>query len=340
MKPHPRSLAQARAIAAALNLWADAGHGEDTRRLDADETNMLALALEQMRSRVYEQPYPELKARRFLPVASDVDPGADSFSYEVTDEVGIAKVITNYADDPPSVETKSSKHTHAVKTLGDSFFYSIQDLRRAAFSGRPLQTRKAMAARRAYERGLDQIAAFGAPSDGIADGIANRATGTGDTQIRNTTMTAAAWDSTPVAADMVADLNKGIAEMVSDSRETHVPNLLILPTLQYLRLAHTYTTDGSPESALQRFLKSNGFVSRVEMWDAFKSVDGSGGNFSRALLANMSPEVVELVNPEEFSLLPPQQENFGFKVLGHGRTAGACIYQPLGLRYLTGLPDT
>lgn len=339
-KPHPRSLAQARRIIDHLNDWADAGHGEGPRRLDADETNMLALALEQMRSRVYETPYPELKARRFLPVASDVDPGAESFAYEITDEVGIAKVITNYADDPPSVESKSTKVTHAVKSLGDAFHYSIQDLRRAAFSGRPLSTRKALAARRAYERGLDQIAAFGAPNDGIPDGICNRALGTGDAQIRNTAMTAAAWDSTPVAADMVADLNKAIAEMVSDSRETHPPDLLILPTLQYLRLAHTYTTDGSPESALERFLKSNGFVRRVEMWDLLKSVDGSGGNFSRGLLAHMTPDVVELVNPSEFALLPPQPENFAFKVLGEGRTAGTCIYQPLGLRYLSGLPDT
>src|SRR5690606_15421027 len=45
-RAHPRSLAQAQIIAAHLNMLADA---DGEQRLDADETNMLALALEQMR---------------------------------------------------------------------------------------------------------------------------------------------------------------------------------------------------------------------------------------------------------------------------------------------------
>ena len=339
-RAHPSTVAQVAPLVAYLNSLVAQGHPEAGRtRLDADESNMLALALEQMRSRVYEDEFPELRARQILPVENDIAAGAENFAYEETSEVGEAKVITNYSDNPPSVETSSRKVTHSIVMLGDSYFYSIQDLARAAFSGRPLEARKATAARRVYERGLDAIAALGAPSDGIADGICNRAVGTGAGQLRNTAMTSAAWDTTPVAADMLNDLNKAVAEFVSDSKETHMPNVLVLPVLQYLRAAHTMFSDGSPESVLERFKKSNGFVSEVRPWDRLKSVDGSGGNYSRGLLMEQSADVVSLVIPQEFTVLAPQQHNYGFKVLGHGRTAGTCVYRPLGLRYLTAFPD-
>src|SRR4051812_40175246 len=109
MKPHPQSLAQARAIAAYLNQITESGAtalngGEyPTRRLDADETNMLALALEQMRTKVYEVEYPETKVRQLFPIAGDIDPGAGSFAYEITDYAGDVAVISddNAGDDPP-----------------------------------------------------------------------------------------------------------------------------------------------------------------------------------------------------------------------------------------------
>src|SRR5690606_26342599 len=161
------------------------------KRLDDDATNMVALALENMRARVYEEQFPDTKARRFLPVNNEEDPGHETFSYEETTFGGSAKVIRNYADDPPSVETSGRKVTHGIVSLGDSYFYSIQDMRRAAVSGRPLVARKARAARVVYERGLDGIAAFGAPDDGIENGLLNKPIGTSAGQIRGTAATAA-----------------------------------------------------------------------------------------------------------------------------------------------------
>lgn len=338
-KAHPHSLAQARILAAHLNFLAESGHGEDPRRVDDDATNMLALSLEQMRSKVYETEYPELKARLLIPVAGDIDPGAETFAYEEQDYRGSAKIISDdgYADDPESVETLSRKVTHSVKTLGNAYMWTIQDLRRAAFSGRPLQPRKALAARRVFERGVDNIAAFGAPDDGIPNGFCNKDVGTSAGQIRGTAMTAASWDATPDAAGMVSDLNKAIADMIDASAETVEPDTLVLPIQQFLRLNHTFTSDGNPESALERFLKSNGFVKNVVPWNLMKGVD-DGSNGSRGMLYKKDPDVLELVIPEEFSVLPPQPINFAFKQLCHGRIAGVCVYRPLGMRYLTGLP--
>lgn len=334
-KAHPKSLAEAARVAAHFNAI------QDEDRMDADETNMLALQLEQMRSRVYEAQYPEIKARRFLPVSNEIDPGAETFSYEETDYVGKAKVIRNPADDPPSVETSATKVTHSILSLGDSYTYSLQDMRRAAFSGKPLSARKALAARRVFERGIDDIAAFGAPDDGIATGLLNKTVGTSAGQIRGTAMTTAAWlDASAVPATMVADLNRAVQEMIEDSKELYTPNVLGLSTAIHLRALHTRMSADNPETVLEAFLKGNPWIEEVIPWNLLYQVDGtSGNNDTRGILLRRDPDVVELVIPQEFEVLPPQPRNYAWRVLAHGRTAGTCVYRPLGLRYLTAFPD-
>lgn len=336
-RAHQRSLAQAQAIATTFNMIQES---RGDKRMDADETNMLALELEQMRSRVYENEYPELKARRFIPVSNEIDPGAETFSYREIDYAGKANVIRNYGDDPKSVETKGAKVTHSVVALGDAFEYSIQDIKRAAFSGQPLNARKAMAARRVWERGLDDIAALGAPEDGIATGLLNRTVGTGAGQLRGTAVTAAAWKDATISADqMVKDLNAGVQGLIEDSSETQQPSLLLLSTANYLRFAHTRMAADNAESALEAFLRANPWISDVQPWNLLKGIDGAAGDNTRGMLMQQDPDVVELMNPQEFEILPPQVRNFAFKVLCHGRTAGTIVYRPLGLRYLTGFPN-
>lgn len=345
MKASKQALSEARYLVEQINrLQAFQPEPDDfgNRRLDADETNMLALSLEQMRAKVYEEEFPALKAREIFPVESDIDPGAQTFAYEETTEVGEVKVISDdhMADDPSMVESSGSKTTHRVVMLGGGFIYTIQDLKRAAFSGKPLSARKGMALRRAYERALDRIAALGAPDDGIQYGGLNRPPGSGSGQIRETACTPAGWDATPDAATMLAEANKAVAEMISDSEETMEPDTLVLPTLQYQRFAQTMFSDGSPESAMQRFLKVNGFVKRVLSWNLLKDVyTVDNTNDSRGLLLKTDPDVCSIVIPQEFTVLSPQQQNFAFKVLAHGRTAGLCIYRPLGMRYMTSLPN-
>ncbi len=315
-------------------------------RLDADETNMLALQLEQLRTKVYEADYPELKARNLLSVASDIDTGAESFAYEETDEVGIAKVITNWSAPLPGVETNGRMLSQGIVSIGTGYTYTIQDMRRAAFAGRPLEARKAVAARRAFERKIDELAAIGGEATaGISKGICNRTIGTTSGTVRETALTAAAWDSSTVAQTMYDNLCAMVADFIVDGKEIYEPKTLVMPTIFYLRAMHTMFTDGSPESVAQRFLKNNGFVNRLMPWNKLLGVSGSGasdaapngGDASRFLLMSSDPDVAELVMPQEFEVFGPQPINLAFQVACHGRTAGTVIYRPCGLRYGTGV---
>ncbi len=342
MRISKASLAQAAAIAAWINTHAADGDGsrEDSGRLDADETNMLAQSLEQMRTRVYEALYPDLKARAMLPIASDIDPGAESFAYEATDWVGEFRPLSadGYGDDPASTETSATKITHNVQDYGGGYTYTLRDMRRAAFSGRPLESRKAVACRRAWEHKLDSVAAFGDASSGIPTGFLNRAVGTTSTTTRETAVTAADWDiASPVADAMLADLNQMVREFIADSKETLEPTDLALPLTQYMIAQHTYFTDVAGGTVMERFKRDNGFIRSVHSWNLLKNADGAGTS-NRGVMWRRDPDCMELVIPQEFTVMAPVPHNFAFKVLAMGRTAGFCLYRPLAMRYMTGLP--
>lgn len=339
------ALAQAQFLAAWLNStasmqWAQA-NGMEPRRLDANETNMLALSLEQMRTRVYEADYPELKARTLFPIATDIDPGADTFAYEENDHVGKFKRISGLGrvKDLPTVEASATKVVRTLESYGGSFGYTIQDLRRASFSGRSLDVRKANACRRAWEEALDVVAAVGDPGSSITSGIANRALGTGASQTRNTAFGTAAWTPATVNADtMFADLMKIVKEFVVDSKETQHPTDLALPLAHYMLAAHTYFGDATTDTVLTRFLRDNGFVKRVHSWEALKAANHGVEATDRALLYKNDSDAGEIVIAQDFEVFPPQVDGFATMIMAHGRTAGFCVYRPLAFRYGTALP--
>ncbi len=333
-KASPRSLAQAQILADHHNLVSSirGDSGRDSR-MDADETNMLALALEQMRTRVYEDKFALLKARLFLPTTSEVDTGAESYAFEETTEVGEAKIISNYADDLPTVETSGTKVTHAIVSLGDSYHYSIQDIRRAAFSGRPLVARKAIAARRIWERKLDEIAAIGAPEAAIATGALNNAS-----VAIEALASAGTWGSAGKLADpslVLDDMNALTKALVTGSQEHYFATRVLVPLDQFMQISQSRMTAENPETVREAFLRANPTVTSVDPWN---KLAGAGVGPSDRIMAYMQdPEVIELVIPQEFEVLPPQPKNLAFQVLAHGRTAGTAINRPLGVVYMDGV---
>jgi hypothetical protein len=348
----PAALAQAQYMIRALNAAAamgafdnDLGQKLGRSRADADETIALALQLEQMRTKVYEAQYPELKARTMFAVDTDIDPAAESFAWEETDHRGKFGRIRGggLEGDLPSTGVESSKVTRTLASYGGIVKYSLLDVRRAAFMGKPLSTRLALAHRRAWEEKLDEVIAIGDSAEGIASGAVNRPAGTGATQTRTTAFTEAAWDATPVADTMLAELNTLVREYVLDAKETITPDSLALPLHIYMRANTTYFTDVAGGTVLNRFRQDNGFVRNVYSWDMLKASrngDPDGTGKDRALLWNSSSDVCSTVIAQDFEVLAPQQVHFGFEIPAWGRTAGFVVYRPLGLRYATGLPTS
>ena len=348
IKPKLVASEESKRAAARLVAYANRNTDEETdldyrrRNLDADETAMLALNLEQMLARVYEQPYTKLQTMDVAPIVGDVDADAESFAWEEIDHAGEADFISDDAlgDDLKSVEIKGAKQTRAILTAGVAVNYTLADIRRAARSGRPLKEHKLAVAKVAFERLVDRVAAVGDTKHGITYGLANWATGTGANQVRSEVATTADWTTGSVsAAGMLQDLLDFVANYSNQSEGAFVPDTLALPLYLRLRLAHTMFTDGRPESVLERFMRVNGIVRRVVDLNRLSNV-GSASDTSRAVLMETSPANFGVVVPQPFTIRPPQEVGLGVRILAVGRIAGFVIFQPLSLRYLTALPNS
>jgi hypothetical protein len=81
--------------------------------------------------------------------------------------VGTPKVVTNYATGFPRADVTGVEFTAKVKSIGDSFGYSVMDIRRARLGRKPLSERKANAARKGILEKDDRIIAFGEADHGL-----------------------------------------------------------------------------------------------------------------------------------------------------------------------------
>ena len=134
---------------------------KNATRLDQSEQVFFDGQLTLIKARTYDVIHKDLKALTLLPVSTEQDDAAEHIEYRSYDQVGMAKIVSDYANDFPRVDTLGTKKSVQVHSLGDSYGYSIQEIRRAARANFNLDARRAMAARRGIEEKQDHIAWFG-----------------------------------------------------------------------------------------------------------------------------------------------------------------------------------
>lgn len=299
-----------------------------SERKDANESALFARQLEHVYSKTYDIKYPEFKARLFIPLDSSVPTGAETYTYRQFDEVGMAKLIANYADDLPDVTVFGKEFTGYCRGLGTAYSYSIQDVRRAAMAGMPLEMTLAQVARRVTEAKIDKLAAFG-DSDAQLKGFLNHANVPLVTPITGT------W-SGATADQIVADLDKLVNSIVTGSKGIHVPDTLLLDLGSFTLLNSKQRSTASDKTILAWYLENNAFIKNIDHWYLLATANAAL-NGPRIVCYQRSPENLGLVIPQEFEQFPPQAKNLAFRVPCHARCGGVKVTYPLAIAYMDGV---
>lgn len=304
--------------------------GLDEIRTDAKFTANLSRDLEHIRAQTYDIEYPEMKARQFVPVDGSVPSGADTVTYRQWDMISAAKIIHNYADDLPLVDSLVEEFTSPIHSVGNSYQYTVQDLRSSAMSGSGLDQRRARAARRSIEQGVENIAALGNTKAKLV-GFAKHPNVSLIAPVTGT------W-ATATGAQMVEDMNKFVTDLVIANKETFLPDIILLDIASYNLFSNTRisTTGDTNTTAMQAFLASNTYITSVMSWNKLGLADASDTG-PRAICYKRDPEVLQLVIPQEFEEFPPQPKNMTFYIPCHARIGGVVIYYPLAVAYMDGL---
>lgn len=298
-------------------------------RLDANETAVFSRQLEFIKTRTFDIKYPNLKARQFIPTSNEAPNSADTITYRVWDQYGMAKIVANYADDLPLVDVTASETTVPVKSLGDAYQYSVQDLRISAATGANLDTRRASMARRAIEAAIDQIAAKGVPGTTMTGFLNNP-------NVPIVAPDTGSWSAATDPADIIADLNKLVNYVITTTGQVHTPNTLLFDTASFAMLTTRPMGADFNNTVMKTFLNNNPYITSVDQWTKLDTADADGTG-PRLVAYVKDPEVLELEIPQEFEQFPPQARNLTFIVNCHARIGGVSIRYPLAMAYMDGI---
>lgn len=301
--------------------------------LDAAESAFFARQLEYIQSRTYDQKFPPLKARRYIPVNNQVDNAAAVYTFRAYSQFGVAKILASYSDDLPRADVKGQEFSIQIKGLGDSYGYNVQEIRAASRAQVNLDAKKATAARRAVEVLIDQMG-FAGDGKTNAMGLSN-IPNAGSYVVPAGVGGGTEW-STKTPLEILADLNGIENKIVRDTKENEIPDTLLLPLEQYQLIAVTPMSATIPDTTiLEYFLRTSQYVKNVDVWDKLDAA-GAGGT-DRMICYRRDPDAVELIVPQEFEQFPPQQRNLEWVVPCHARCAGVVAYYPLSISYGDGI---
>ena len=316
---------------------------EGTRFDGAEDASVFfARELDYVKTKSYDVEYPEFTALNLFPITSEADPGAETVTYYTYDKTGAAKVIQNYSTDLPRADVNGKPSYAQVKSLGDSYGYSAQEMRASRLAGKSLDTRKGESARFQIDnlnniiawRGDEESGLMGVLSEGQS--IPLYAIGQGGESGKTK------WTE-KTADEILADVN-GMAKQVARVTKTvERPDTLCVPAEVYMDISTRRIPDTS--TTVLAFIKEHSpyikhIVSAAEL-DADSvetnpyaaAEDGQGVAF----LFKNDERKLALENPMPFYQYPLQVKGLETIIPCEARTAGVIVYYPFSALIAVGV---
>ena len=306
-------------------------------RFDSEEDASVFFAreLDYIKSKSYDKIYPEFTALNNFPITHEVPEGAETMTYYSYEKTGMAAIISNYATDLPRADVKGSPTTAYVKSIGDSYGYSIQEMRASRMAGKSLDTRKAEAARYAIDRKTNEIAFAGDKEHKLMGMLSS------DNNIPLYTLatveTKTSWKDKS-AAEILADINGMFAYQSRITQDVERADTLALPPAVFIDIS----TRQIPNTGytVKRFLLENApylknIITAPELSAENKATNPYGVDV--AMLYTNSADKFSLEIPMAFYQYPLQNRNLEVIVPCEERVAGIVLYYPLSALLAVGV---
>lgn len=313
-----------------------------------DASVFFARELDYIKAQSYDVEYPEFTALKLFPISSEVNAGAETITYYSYDKTGMAKIISNYATDLPRADAKGTPTTATIKSIGDSYGYSVQEMRASRMAGKSLDVRKAESARYQIDYLLNKIAWAGDTANGLTGVLTSGnniplytipANGS-YVDAGGTTHASTKWEH-KTYAQILDDINGMQKAVARTTKNVERPDTLVLPSDVYIdistrQIEHTGLT-------VKKFILDNApylkeIISAPELQaDATDINPYAGSGYNVAFLFTKNPKKFTIEHPMPFFQHPVQPKGLELIVPCEARTAGAVIYYPLSALIATGI---
>lgn len=300
-------------------------------RLDAAASIFFARELEQIKARTFEILYAPLASTRLIPVDSTTSPGAMTVTYTQYDSTGLAKIISNYADDLPTADTLGQQYTSNLKSIGNAFVVSLEDIRAAQYANKPLEQRKADSAAKAHLQLMNRLAFFGDAISGVTGWLTNGTIPT--TPASGANAGARLW-SGKTPQQILGDMNLAVATIHSNSNGVEYPNTIVMPIAQWEIIANTQFAAGTDTTILQFFQRNHPGIT-IEWANELKGAFTGGLDGFIVYEKSLNKFWQEI--PQVFEMFAPQWDNLAYRVPCHSKHGGTIVVYPQSQLFVTGI---
>lgn len=286
--------------------------------------------LSSVESKVYETKYKAITYAEFIPVDTSDPDHIDSFTYFYYNAVTAGKFIGANARDLPRSDINMGEQTEKVFYGGNSYGYSLDELRKAQALGVALDSTKAKESNRGFQEHAQRVA-FGGDSDRKIYGLFNqpnvqKETGTVDFKAPATTGSA-----------MVTDCNNLLIKVWQNSAESHVPGMLVLPSDVWAIMSNERMADGTDTTALQYLKKNNLFTDltgqELVVKPNFEAKTAGDGGKPRMMAYELNAENLGMKMPIPWRSLAPQPNGLAVDVPAEYKFGGVFFRYPGAAAY-------
>ena len=320
---------------------------EGVRFDSADDASVFfARELDYVKKQSYDVEYPELTALGLFPISSEADPGAETITYYTYEKQGLAKIIDNYSTDLPRADVNGKPSFATIKSLGDSYGYSAQEMRASRLAGKSLDVRKAESARYQIDFLTNKIAWMGDEDSGLMGVLSSGQSIPVYTLAQVNVGVTNYTDWAHKTAEQIMDDINGMAKFVArTTKNVERPDTLCIPADAYMDIAtrqipHTTATVLSFVLEHAPYLKN--IISTAELnadaveTNPYASASVGYGSGVAFMFKNDARKLT-LENPMPFYQYPLQVRNLETIIPCEARTAGVIVYYPLSCLIATGV---
>lgn len=310
-------------------------------RQDAQTLPYFERELEQVLSETYDREYPQYKMANgdVISITSEVDEGAETFTYYMYDHTGIAEFVTAYAgNDMPMVTIEGAKVTAPVEPMAIGYVYTTRDVRNGAFTGKPLSRMLPEKAKMAHDARLHITGLWGRDDLGI-EGFVNHPNITvGDAPAGSGGGGNPEYWENKTPDEIVEDFATvidGVNELTNEV-EFVTKVAIALPQFNYIKRTRLGTLGESVTilEYLQKIWSGVEFYPLVDL----QATKSQGNLSSNSMIAyNADPRKVRLEVPMPFRQYPVQNVDLKFKVPTESSTGGVVCPYPLSIYRLDGI---
>lgn len=298
-------------------------------RMDDAGSLFLARELDALRARIYEADLPALNALNIFAVQSEAAGWQETLTYGVVSEYGMARIISDYSDNIPTVGVFGAYKTVAIYTIADAYQFSMKEIEKAQATGKGLSDRLATAARRGIDAKINELVWHGDEDYGIVGLFANP---------NITKQSGAKWETTTgtngtaggqIAMDAII---KAIQHILTVTKGMHNANTVVLPISVSSQMSQQLP---NTSISYKSFLLQEYPGLQIKYAQELEDVDGTGKRAAIVMESSADVAAIELSQP--FRQHPAQWQNLHAKVICDARCGGLIVYKPVCITVIDGI---